>query len=169
MPYIGEIRLIACNYPPVGWAFCDGQELPISENDALYVVLGTTYGGDGQSTFCLPDMRGRVPVHQQANVYQLGERAGVEEVTLTVNQIPSHTHTLLCTSGLATDPNPQDNVRAEQTGVSGYFGAPPAIAYSNMAPTSIGPVGGSQPHSNLQPYTCINFIISLYGVYPQPS
>ena len=164
-PYVGEIRIFAGNFAPAGWMFCEGALLPISENETLFQLLGTTYGGDGESTFGLPDMRGRLPIHQ-GNGVVLAEMGGVEEVTLTTNQIPSHTHPLLANSGGASEPSPAGALLAEQIAISAYQGAAPAVA---MAPQSIGPVGGSQPHTNFQPYLCVNFIISLFGIFPSPT
>lgn len=170
MPYIGEIRMFAGNFPPAGWAFCNGAPMPISENDALFVVLGTIYGGDGQSTFNLPDLRGRLPVHQGTgpglSPYTIGEAAGVESVTLTTNQIPVHSHALVATISSANDANPANNLLAQ----SGTFDPYQALgATTAMNASSIGPVGGSQPHTNFQPYLCINFIISLFGIFPSPT
>ena len=164
-PYVGEIRMFAGNFNPVGWEFCNGQLLSISENETLFQLIGTTYGGDGESTFALPNLQSRVPVHFGSS-YQLAEMAGVEEVTLTVQQIPVHSHALLASSSPAADTNPQNNVLAEQTAISAYQSAAPASA---MAPQSIGAAGGSQPHTNYQPYLCINFIISLFGIFPSPT
>jgi microcystin-dependent protein len=161
-PYVGEIRLFAGNFAPAGWMFCEGQLLPISENETLFNLIGTTYGGDGQSTFGLPDLRGRVPTHQ-GNGMTLAEAAGVEQVTLTVTQIPAHTHPLLAAGAVGNDPNPNNNLLAESSAISLYQSGNPAAA---MAPQSIGATGGSQPHNNFQPYLCINFIISLFGIYP---
>ncbi|WP_193612960.1 phage tail protein [Nocardioides lijunqiniae] len=162
-PYVGEIRMFAGNFAPAGWEFCQGQLLSISENDVLFSLIGTTYGGDGESTFAVPDLRGRLPLHQGAG-FVLGEAGGVEEVTLTVSQIPTHTHPLLATTG-SGGPNPQGSVLASSASVSAYR---QSSASTPMAPTSIGPVGGSQPHSNLQPYLCVDFIISRFGLYPSP-
>jgi microcystin-dependent protein len=167
-PFIGEIRIFAGNFAPAGWMFCDGQLLPISENDSLFNLIGTTYGGDGQSTFALPDLRGRLPSHvgsRGGTTYQLGERAGVETVTLTVQQIPGHPHPLLATKSTATDTAPTGRVFAASTGatVSPYGTDQPLTP---LSPQAIGSTGGSQPHDNLQPYLCVNFIISLFGVFP---
>jgi microcystin-dependent protein len=164
-PYVGEIKMFGGNFAPVGWMFCEGQLLPISENETLFQLIGTTYGGDGQSTFALPDLQGRIPVHQGTDnsiTYQLAEKAGVEQVTLTVQQIPVHTHALLATTG-AGGPNPQGSVLATSTAVDVYRESSASVP---MASTSIGPAGGSQPHTNYQPYLCINFIISLFGLFP---
>jgi microcystin-dependent protein len=172
-PFIGEIRLFAGNFAPAGWAFCEGQLLPISENDALFQLIGTTYGGDGQETFALPDLRGRLPNHQGSgpglSAYALGEASGVEQVTLTVNQIPTHTHPLVGTNDTATNTNPGGQVpaRFSQANIDPYLEATPGNV--NLATSAIGPVGGSQPHANFQPYLCINYIISLFGLFPPPS
>ena len=164
-PYVGEIRMFAGNFAPAGWMFCQGQSLPISENETLFQLIGTTYGGDGQETFWLPDLRGRIPIHQ-GNGFIIGESGGVESVTLTVNQIPAHTHPLLAATAIGNDPNPAGGVLAESSVVSLYQAGSPTSA---MAPQSIGPVGGSQPHSNMQPYLCVHFIISLFGIFPSPT
>ena|ERR1700719_3018649 len=160
-PYVGEIRIFAGNFAPSGWMFCEGQLLPISEYDTLFNLIGTTYGGDGQSTFALPDLRGRIPLHQ-GNGFQLAQTGGEETVTLTVQQIPSHTHALLGTTTTATSPNASGDVLAQATLFFPYINVAPSVA---MAP-SIGPVGGSQPHDNFQPYLCLDFIISLFGIFP---
>jgi microcystin-dependent protein len=161
-PYVGEIRMFGGNFAPAGWMFCEGQLLPISENQTLFNLIGTTYGGDGQSTFALPDLRGRVPLHF-GNGFILAETGGVETVTLTVNQIPAHSHPLLCDNATGNDPNPQNNLLSESSAITMYQSGAPTIA---LAPTSIGPVGGSQPHNNFQPYLCVDFIISLFGIFP---
>jgi microcystin-dependent protein len=169
VPYIGEIRLFAGNFAPAGWAFCNGQLIPISENDALFVVLGTTYGGDGQETFALPDLRGRLPIHQGTgpglSSRILGEAAGVESVTLTVNQIPAHNHALLCTTDNAATAAPQNQVMAAapDANTNPYNTDAPL---TTLASTALSPVGGSQPHTNVQPFLCINYIISLFGIFP---
>ncbi|MBE9180904.1 phage tail protein [Oculatella sp. LEGE 06141] len=169
-PYIGEVRMFAGNFAPAGWAFCDGQLLPISENDALFTLIGTTYGGDGQTTFALPDLRSRVPVHQ-GNSSVLGETVGVETVTLTVQQLPQHTHPLACNSNpttgviTATDRNPANNVLAKSS-TRLYVTPSGTTTTVAMAQQASDSVGGSQPHENLQPYLAINFIISLFGIYP---
>ena len=162
-PYIGEIRMFAGNFAPAGWMFCDGQLIPISENDALFTLIGTTYGGDGQETFALPNLQSRVPVHPggPSNI-ALAEMAGVEEVTLTVNQLPTHTHPAVGTSALATQVSPGGAMFAQSSNQIYSFLSP-----VQLSPQAISPVGGSQPHTNLQPYLCINFIISLFGIFPQ--
>lgn len=165
-PYIGEIRMFGGNFAPAGWAFCDGQLLAISENDVLFTLIGTTYGGDGQSTFALPDLRGRLPVHQGTDAgttYQLGEQGGVEAVTVTVNQLPAHTHALSMSTTVPDQFVPTSNVTAEATK---RFYTANATNLQPMAANAIGSDGGSQPHDNLQPYLCVSFIISLFGVFP---
>jgi len=169
-PYIGEIRLFAGNFAPAGWAFCDGQLLAISENDALFNLIGTTYGGDGQETFALPNLQSRVPIHmgtgKDGTTYQIGEMAGVEQVTISAQQTPIHTHPLVGNTGNGSQANPANNVLATSTIVKLYANETPDAP---MASQAIGAAGGSQPHENLQPYLCINFIISLFGVYPSPT
>ena len=164
-PYVGEIRMFAGNFAPAGWHFCNGSILPISENDVLFTLIGTTYGGDGEETFALPNMCGRVPVHHgtgsSGNTYQMGEMAGVEQVTLTIQQIPSHTHPMLGSANSATGPAPQGQVYAAAD-IYSAVGSPPV----NMNPAAITPAGGSQPHDNLQPYLVVNYIISLFGIFP---
>jgi microcystin-dependent protein len=166
-PYVGEVRMFAGNFAPAGWMFCEGQLLPISENETLFQLIGTTYGGDGESTFALPDLRGRLPLHQ-GNGFILAETGGAEEITLTVQQIPAHTHPWLCSNNTTSSTGPQNNVLGPPLDVNTlpYGEDAPRIAIS---PSTIGPVGGSQPHTNFQPYLCINFIISLFGIFPSPS
>ncbi|MGZ5435474.1 MAG: phage tail protein [Pyrinomonadaceae bacterium] len=167
-PFIGEIRMFGGNFPPSGWAFCQGQLMPISENDALFTLIGTTYGGDGQQTFGIPDLQGRAPVHagQGPGItqnYQLGEKAGVESVTLTTQQIPIHNHAFIASGDLADQITGTNGVLANPVSLSTYFTAAPD---SSLNANSVTPVGGSQPHENLQPYLCISFILSLFGVFP---
>jgi len=168
-PFVGEIRMFAGNFAPRGWAFCDGQLLAVSQNDALFSLLGTIYGGDGRTTFGLPDMRGRIPIHAGSgpglSPRRLGAKGGAEHVTLTVNQIPSHTHPFVATSNTATSPNPANtNTIARSTTFDAYIGnEPPSTA---LKTESITNVGGSRSHDNLQPFVCIHFIIALVGIYP---
>jgi microcystin-dependent protein len=167
-PYVGEIRMFAGNFAPNGWMFCEGQTLPISENDVLFQLIGTTYGGDGEETFNLPNLASRVPIHMgtgpDGTTYQIGEMAGTEQETLTVQQIPNHTHPLTASQGDGTIPNPIGNVLAQSpTGIFYMFEGDPDV---NMNAQEITPAGGSQPHENTQPFLCINFIISLFGVFP---
>jgi microcystin-dependent protein len=158
--------MFAGNFAPAGWMFCEGQLLPISENETLFQLIGTTYGGDGESTFALPDLRGRIPIHQ-GNGFILAETGGAEEITLTVNQIPAHSHPLLGSNSVATEVNPQNEV-ISQTRPGDLFFLEDVPA-NNMAANAIGPVGGSQPHTNFQPYLCVDFIISLFGIFPSPT
>lgn len=164
-PYVGEIRMFAGNFAPAGWMFCDGQLLPISENETLFQLIGTTYGGDGESTFALPQLQSRIPIHQ-GNGFILAETGGAEEITLTVNQIPAHTHPLLASGDVGDQINLANALTSNSNGVIPYIEDPPSV---NMNPGAIGPVGGSQPHTNFQPYLCINFIISLFGIFPSPT
>jgi microcystin-dependent protein len=166
-PYVGEIRMFAGNFAPAGWMFCEGQLLPISENETLFQLIGTTYGGDGESTFALPDLRGRIPIHQ-GNGFILAETGGAEEITLTVSQIPAHSHPFLASTGAGSSGSPANSVPANGSAVAAflYFQDNPNV---NMAPQSISPIGGSQPHTNFQPYLCVDFIISLFGIFPSPT
>ena len=163
-PFIGEIRIFAGTFAPAGWAFCEGQLIPISENDALFTLIGTTYGGDGQETFGLPDLRGRIPIHQSSKEFGLGEQGGAESVTLTKLQIPIHTHSMLGAAVQGNQTTPQDALPANAVTITPYINQPPD---TNFNPNVITPTGGSQPHSNFQPYLCLNFIISLFGIFPQ--
>lgn len=164
-PYVGEVRVFAGNFAPAGWMFCEGQLLPISENETLFQLIGTTYGGDGESTFALPDMRGRVPVHQ-GNGYILAETGGAEQVTLTINQLPAHTHTVLTTSAPGHANRPTAAVPATSPTVDLYSTYP---ANLDMAAQGISLTGGSQPHENMQPFLAVNHIISLFGIFPSPT
>lgn len=164
-PYVGEVRMFAGNFAPAGWMFCEGQLLPISENETLFQLIGTTYGGDGESTFALPDLRGRVPLHQ-GNGFILAETGGAEEITLTENQIPAHNHPLLASADPSNSLNFKNNVIGTPLTATPFFAAAPTLA---LSPDAITSVGGSQPHTNFQPYLCINFIISLFGIFPSPT
>lgn len=166
-PYVGEIRIFAGNFAPAGWMFCSGQLLPIFENETLFNLIGTTYGGDGQSTFALPDLQGRIPLHFD-NSFTLAQTGGVESVTLTVQQIPVHTHALMATSNFATVTSPQGNVAAAANVVN-KFAYGTDVPPQTVSAASVGSVGGSQPHDNFQPYLCVNFIISLFGIFPSPT
>jgi microcystin-dependent protein len=167
-PFVGEIRMFAGNFAPNGWLFCDGQLLPISENEVLFQLIGTTYGGDGEETFQLPDLQSRVPIHQgQGGGLTnriIGETGGVEAVTLSVQQIPSHNHAAVGAAVTGDQTSANGAVPANSVTITPYLNTPPDAAFNAQA---IGPTGGSQPHDNLQPYLCINFIISLFGVFPQ--
>ena len=166
-PYVGEIRMFAGNFAPNGWMFCEGATLSIAENEVLFQLIGTTYGGDGESTFNLPNLASRVPIHMgtgpSGTTYQIGEMAGTEQETLTVGQIPNHTHPLMGSTDPAGQQSPTSNVTAKSTQVDLYINAVPQDALNAQA---IGAAGGSQPHENTQPFLCINFIISLFGVFP---
>lgn len=161
-PYVGEIRMFAGNFAPAGWMFCEGQLLPISEYETLFNLIGTTYGGDGQSTFALPDLRGRIPLHF-GNGFTLAETGGAETITLTTAQIPAHSHPLLATTSIATQQNVTPNVMAEASLFNPYINVNPTAP---MASQAVSSVGGSQPHNNFQPYLCVDFIISLFGIFP---
>jgi microcystin-dependent protein len=166
-PYVGEIRMFAGNFAPAGWMFCEGQLLPISENETLFQLIGTTYGGDGESTFALPDLRGRIPLHQGSGLI-LAETGGAEEITLTVNQIPAHSHAFLGSTAAASGNDPTNNVPATSSGSTILpYGSDQPL--TTLSPSSLSPVGGSQPHTNFQPYLCVDFIISLFGIFPSPT
>jgi microcystin-dependent protein len=164
-PYIGEIRIFAGNFAPVGWLLCQGQLLPISQYDVLFNLIGTTYGGDGETTFALPNLASRIPYHQGSG-YVLGQTGGVEQVTLTQQQIPVHTHTANANTPNANQPGPVGNVWGAGT-LSGY--AASQSANSTMNPAALLPAGGSQPHENMPPFLCLNFIIATEGIYPSPT
>jgi microcystin-dependent protein len=161
-PYVGEIRMFAGNFAPAGWNFCDGTPLPISEFETLFNLIGTTYGGDGQSTFAVPDLRGRLPIHMGGS-FTLAQNGGVEDVTLTVQQIPAHNHIVVASANIATQQSPSNNLLAQSTLAQMYI---QDIADQVLAANSITNTGGSQQHSNFQPYLCVNFIISLFGIFP---
>jgi microcystin-dependent protein len=167
-PFIGEIRMFAGNFAPAGWAFADGQLMPISQNDALFILYGTTYGGDGQETFALPNLQSRVPIHMGNGPdgvnYQLGEAAGTESVTLTTQQIPVHNHTLIASTTAALTGDPTNKLFGQSPQIAYFIEADPEV---NFNAATIAPVGGSQPHENCQPFLCINYIVSLFGLFPQ--
>ena len=170
-PFVAEIRLFPFNFPPRGWAFCDGQLLPISQNTALFSLLGTFYGGDGKSTFALPDLQGRVPVHQGQgpglSERFIGEAGGSETVSLLASEMPAHTHALAASAAAAYARGPSQELVANQNGgVNSYAPAdasPPAL----LAASAIGVSGGGQPHNNLAPYVVVKYCIALQGIYPQ--
>ena len=164
-PYVGEIRMFGGNFAPAGWIFCEGQLLPISENETLFQLIGTTYGGDGQSTFAIPDLRGRLPIHQ-GNGFTLAETGGAEEITLTNQQNPSHTHPLVASPSGGSLNSPANSVLAASSTIDLYRETTPSAA---LVPSAIGPAGGSQPHTNFQPYLCVDFILSLFGIFPSPT
>jgi microcystin-dependent protein len=166
-PYIGEIRMVGFSFPPNGWAFCDGQLMAISQNDALFTLIGTTYGGDGQETFALPNLQSRMPVHSGqgpgTSNYVLGEMGGSESVTLTIQQIPTHNHPLLCSNVNGTQSSPNNGMAAAST--QNQFAGPAGPQPMNN--TLVQGAGGGQPHENMMPFLVISFCISLFGVFPQ--
>ena len=175
-PFLSEIKLVSFNFPPKGWAFCNGQLLPINQNQALFALLGTTYGGNGQTTFALPDLRGRLPIHFGGS-HNLGEAAGSTSVTINIQQLPTHTHFVSASSTIpaATAQNAapgtaktfaQGNAALQggQTALVGIYGDPANLV--TMLPTGVSSVGGSQPHNNMMPYLTLNFIIALQGIFP---
>src|SRR4029453_12380822 len=169
--YVGEIRMFGGSFAPAGWAMCDGQLLPISENETLFNLIGTTFGGDGQSTFALPNLQSRFPIHQGqgpgiSQNYQLAETGGVETVTLSTNQIPIHTHPAMCSNVAGTGPDPAGGVWALSDTTQYQTGSAPNTNMANMPTT---PVGGSPPHENITPYLVVTFIISLFGIFPSPN
>ncbi len=169
-PYVGEIRMFAGSFAPVGWMFCEGQTLAIADYDTLYNLIGTTYGGDGQTTFALPDLRGRIPVHAGTGVgsgYVQAQAAGAESVTLTTPQIASHAHSLLASTSLASATTIGGNVIASPSALDLY--RPQTAPNTSMATAAISVTGGGQPHENRMPTLCVSFIISLFGIYPIPA
>jgi microcystin-dependent protein len=169
-PYVGEIRLFAGNFPPLGWAFCDGSIVPISENETLFNLIGTTYGGDGQETFALPDLRGRVPVHQGAGpglpLVVIGQTMGSETVTLSTAQMPVHRHLVTATSAAA---NPAAGPRGLLANASAAMYGSAVAPTTPMAANAVSSSGSTQPHNNMAPSLGLNFIISLFGIFPSPS
>ena len=167
-PYVGEIRMFGGNFAPAGWAMCAGQLMPISQNDTLFNLIGTTYGGDGQETFGLPDLQGRMPIHAGQGPglsnYQLGEKGGVETVTLTTQQIPVHNHAFVCSGDFAQDAQPQNGFFAQLNTGTLYIG--PGDPSKNLNGGALTIAGGSQPHDNMMPYLTITFILSLFGIFP---
>lgn len=166
-PFIGQIIMFAGNFAPHGWAFCDGQLLPIAQNTALFSILGTTYGGDGATTFALPDLRGRVPIHPGngpgLSPYQLGQKGGAESVTLTTQNLPSHTHSFVASTAQASSREPAGMVPAATEQENSYHDA---TNLSPMSGSAIQPTGNGVAHSNIQPFGCVNYIIALQGVFP---
>ncbi|MDH4393108.1 MAG: tail fiber protein [Aquabacterium sp.] len=167
-PFVGEVRLFAGNFAPAGWSFCDGSLYAISEAEALFALIGTTYGGDGQSTFAMPDLRGRVPVHQGTgnglSTRTMGEPGGTETVALTTQQMPAHTHALRASSAAATGSAPGGAVLADTGAVNSYGSGTPSQA---MAAGALAAQGGNQPHENMAPFLTVSYIISLFGIFPQ--
>lgn len=170
-PYIGEIRMFGSTFAPVGWALCQGQTMAISQNDTLFNLIGTTYGGDGQNTFNLPDLAGRVPVHQGqgsgiSQQYIIGETGGVESVTLTTQQMPSHNHSAVVSTALGGQTDVGNQTYAQNTQINMYT---QDTASKFFFAGELQPQGGNQPHENMQPFLVVTFIISLYGIYPTPT
>jgi microcystin-dependent protein len=170
-PYVGEIRIFAGNFAPSGWMLCQGQLLPISQNETLFNLIGTTYGGDGQSTFALPNLQSRVPIHQgtfSGSTFTMGQSGGTESVTLNTQQIPAHNHFLLATGGNPSlspaNAAPADASSISQPGVNTY--GPSSGSPTTLNPATIQVTGGNQPHDNMQPWLGLNFIISMFGVFP---
>lgn len=161
-PFMGELRLMSFVHPPKGWALCDGQMLPINQNQALFSLLGTTYGGNGQTTFALPDLRGRVPIHV-GNGHTLGERGGRESETLTVAQLPTHHHELSASPSAGTQATPEANLLASAPNAYRPGGAPDAAV---LAASSVSSTGGSQAHQNMQPFLTLSWCIALVGIFP---
>jgi microcystin-dependent protein len=165
-PYIGEIRMFAGNFAPLGWEVCQGQLLPIADNEALFAILGTTYGGDGQTTFALPDLRGRIPIHQGTgqSAYVIGQSGGQESVALTTQQMPAHSHQVSCGKGGGNKTSPSAAYWATDPG--GSTAAYSSTANAAMAPAAVTSAGGGVSHDNMQPFLCVSFIISLFGIFP---
>ncbi len=167
-PFVGEVRIFAGNFAPRGWAFCDGQLLAVSQNDALFSLLGTIYGGDGRTTFGLPDLRGRIPIHAGTgpgmSPRRLGAKAGEEKVTVTVNQLPSHTHGMQASSDSGSVASPTGATVGRTTNFDLYRAG--GVPTADMAGAAISNVGGSRSHTNLQPFLCVHFIVALFGIYP---
>jgi microcystin-dependent protein len=159
-PYLGEIKIVSFNFPPKGWTFCNGQLLPINQNQALFAILGTTYGGDGRTTFALPNLQGRIPVHVGDGI-TLGERGGETAHTLNISELPAHTHAPVGSTNAPAFPTAAGNIWAQFPG--NLYNSTPNAA---MNPACISPTGGNQPHENMSPYLVLNFIIALQGIFP---
>jgi len=162
-PYLGEIKIISWTFAPKGWAFCNGQLLPINQNQALFSILGTTYGGNGQTNFALPNLQGRTPIHMGSG-FTLGQSGGEAAHTLTISEMPAHTHPAVASSNAASTPDPSNAFWAPAAS-SAYSSSP----NTSLAPQAITNAGGSQPHQNLSPYLVLNFVIALQGIFPSPS
>jgi len=169
-PFVAEIRIFPFNFAPKGWAWCDGQLLPLSQNTALFSLLGTTYGGDGKSTFALPDLQGRAAMHPGQgpglSLHDLGETGGSETVTLLESEIPAHSHALGANALTGDTPSPAANATLARPGTINAFQTNSASGLAPMAPEALPPAGGDQPHNNLQPYLTFHFCIALQGVFP---
>ena len=160
-PFLAEVRIVGFNFPPRGWAQCDGQLLPINQNQSLYAVIGTFYGGDGRTTFQLPDLRGRAPMHR-STTYLVGQRGGSEEHVLQAGEVPAHSHTVQASDDDATTGNPAGNVFARAT--STLYG--PKAAPTTLSPDAVNQAGSGQGHPNMQPYLALNFVIAIQGLFP---
>jgi microcystin-dependent protein len=160
-PFLSEIKIVSFNFPPKGWALCNGQLLPINQNQALFALLGTTYGGNGQTNFALPNLRGRVPIHF-GGAHDLGEAAGSTSVTVNIQQLPTHTHAMMASQTTGDTPSSSNTVLAETPTL--IYNDPAALTTLN--PLNVTSVGGSQPHNNMMPYLVLNFIIALQGIFP---
>lgn len=169
-PYVGEIRMFAGNFAPDGWLFCSGQLLPISGFEPLFNLIGTIYGGDGQTTFALPDLRGRIPVHigqgPGLSNYVIGQAGGTESVTLTPQQMPSHTHGHFASASLATPAGDPTGLTADAGATAIYGPDTPSVP---LNPAAVAAAGGNQPHDNMAPFLALNFIISAFGIFPSPA
>jgi microcystin-dependent protein len=170
-PFVGEIRCFGFNFAPVGWAFCDGQLIAIPQNETLFVLIGTTYGGDGVNTFALPNLQSRVPIHMgtfAGTTFVQGQAAGVENVTLTANELPAHSHVLTGTGSTANVKRPLANsVYATSSSGNAFYAAPGTL--TALAATTVSSTGGNQPHSNIQPYLTFSWCISMFGIFPSQS
>lgn len=162
-PFLSEIKIVSFDYPPKGWALCNGQLLPINQNQALFALLGTRYGGNGQTNFALPNLQGKVPIHMQGNTHTLGESAGSTSVTINIQQLPQHIHFANASTATADQTIPNNTMVLAQPQFELYH---PATNLAAMNPATIGNVGGSQPHNNMMPYLVLNFIIALQGIFP---
>jgi microcystin-dependent protein len=162
-PFLGEIKIVSFNFPPKGWALCNGQFLPINQNQALFALLGTAYGGNGQTTFALPNLRGRVPIHKGSG-HTLGEAAGTSSVTVNIQQLPTHAHFLQASTAVANSDTPNNTRLLAGSAPNDLYTGPGAL--TAMTPASVTSVGGSQPHNNMMPYLVLNFIIALQGIFP---
>ena len=161
-PFLSEIKIVSFNFPPKGWALCNGQFLPINQNQALFALLGTTYGGNGQTTFALPNLQGRVPIHVGSG-HTLGEAAGSTSVTVSIQQLPTHTHPVNATNNAGNTTGAVGSVLAE---LNQAYGPGSGSGLTTLEPSTVSTVGGSQPHTNMMPYLTMNFIIALQGIFP---